>query len=148
MPVYAYEFHDPNAPNLFQPLIGFSFGSSHASELQYLFDQATLQGPFDAAANRSVVVPPGDGPSNAVQPPPLTPGGTLLAKQMKAYWANFVKTTTPNRLGLALWPPFSGEVSWIQQLTPTLLSFPLDARRFSDEHNCGFWGPILNPPAT
>jgi para-nitrobenzyl esterase len=93
-------------------------------------------------------VPPGDGPSNAVQPPPLTPGGTLLAKQMKAYWANFVKTTTPNSLGLALWRPFSGEVSSIQQLTPTLLSFPLDARSFSDEHNCGFWGPILNPPGT
>ena len=148
VPVYAYEFHDPNAPNLFQPLIGFSFGSSHASELQYLFDPATLQGPFDAAANQSVVVPPGDGPSNAVQPPPLTPGGTLLAKQMKAYWANFVKTTTPNSLGLALWQPFSGEVSWIQQLTPTLLGFPLDARSFSDEHNCGFWGPILNPPGT
>ena len=146
--VYAYEFHDPNAPNLFQPLIGFSFGSSHASELQYLFDPATLQGSFDAAANRSVVVPSGDGPSNAVQPPPLTPGGTLLAKQMKAYWANFVKTTTPNSLGLALWRPFSGEVSSIQQLTPTLLSFPLDARSFSDEHNCGFWGPILNPPGT
>ena len=24
VPVYAYEFHDPNAPNVFQPLIGFS----------------------------------------------------------------------------------------------------------------------------
>jgi len=145
--VYAYEFHDPNAPNLFQPLIGFSFGSSHASELQYLFDPTTLQGPFDAAANQSVVVPPGDGPSNAVQPPPLTEGGTLLAKQMKGYWANFVKTTTPNSFGLPLWRPFniSGEV---RQLTPALLSFPLDAASFSDEHNCGFWGPILNPPAT
>jgi para-nitrobenzyl esterase len=145
--VYAYEFHDPNAPNLFQPLIGFSFGSSHASELQYLFDPATLQGPFDAAANQSVVVPPGDGPSNAVQPPPLTPGEVLLARQMKAYWANFVKTTTPNSFGLPLWRPFniSGEV---RQLTPALLSFPLDAASFSDEHNCGFWGPILNPPGT
>jgi len=49
---------------------------------------------------------------------------------------------------VALWRPFSGEGSLIQQLTPTLLSFPLDARSFSDEHNCGFWGPILNPPAT
>ena len=144
--VYQYQFHDPDAPNLFQPLIGYFFGSSHASELQYLYDPATLQGPADAAANRSVVVPRGDGPSNAVQPPPLTPGGTLLARQMKAYWANFVKTTTPNRFGVALWRPFSGEVGWIQQLTPTLLSLPLDAKSFSDEHNCAFWGPILNPP--
>ena len=37
-----------------------------------------------------------------MQPPPLTPGGTLLAKQMKAYWANFVKTTTPNRFAGAV----------------------------------------------
>ena len=58
-----------------------------------------------------------------------------------------MKTTTPNRFGLAFWRPFSGEVSGIQQLTPTLLSVPLDAKSFSDEHNCGFWGPILNPPA-
>jgi len=142
--VYAYEFHDPTAPNLFQPLVGSSFGSSHASELQYLFDAATLQGPFDAAANQSVTVPAGDGPSNAVQPPPLTFGGRILARQMKTYWANFVKTTTPNGLTVPIWQPFNFGGNPIKQLTPTPSS-ELDATAFSNEHNCGFWGPILNP---
>jgi para-nitrobenzyl esterase len=57
VPVYAYEFADPNAPDLFQPLIGFSYGASHAAELQYLFDAKTLQGPADAAANAASPAP-------------------------------------------------------------------------------------------
>jgi para-nitrobenzyl esterase len=63
VPVHAYEFADPNAPNLFQPLIGFSYGASHASELQYLFDAKTLQGPANAAANAA-----SPAPGAAVQP--------------------------------------------------------------------------------
>ena len=33
IPVHAYEFADPNAPNVFLPRIGFSYGAAHASEL-------------------------------------------------------------------------------------------------------------------
>src|SRR5262249_45961040 len=91
VPVHAYEFADPNAPDLFQPLIGFSYGASHASELQYLFDANTLQGPADAAANAA-----SPAPGAAVQPPPLTAGGTRLAAEMKSYWANFVRFHDPN----------------------------------------------------
>ena len=91
VPVHAYEFADPNAPDLFQPLIGFSYGASHAAELQYLFDAKTLQGPADAAANAA-----SPAPGAAVQPPPLTAGGTQLAAEMKAYWANFVRFHDPN----------------------------------------------------
>src|SRR5580658_2447237 len=142
--VYAYEFHDPDAPDLFEPLIGFSYGSSHASELQYLFDPATLQGPFDAAANQSVTVPAGDGPSNAVQPPPLSPTGSVLASEMKTYWANFVKTTSPNGFTTPFWLPFNLGATPIQQLTPRLPA-PFTSGDFSNEHNCGFWEPILDP---
>src|SRR5260221_14648043 len=91
VPIHAYEFADPNAPDLFQPLIGFSYGASHAAELQYLFDAKTLQGPADAAANAA-----SPAPGAAVQPPPLTPGGGQLAAEMKAYWANFVRFHDPN----------------------------------------------------
>ncbi len=45
VPVHAYEFADLNAPDLFQPLIGFSYGASHAAELQYLFDAQDPAGP-------------------------------------------------------------------------------------------------------
>jgi para-nitrobenzyl esterase len=143
VPVHAYEFADPNAPDLFQPLIGFSYGASHAAELQYLFDAKTLQGPADAAANAA-----SPAPGAAVQPPPLTPGGRQLEADMKAYWANFIRFHDPNGRGddderddhhghdqdLAFWPGF-GQKGLVQKLVPGAgRSFPIAT--FSTEHNC------------
>lgn len=145
VPVFAYEFADPNAPDLFQPLIGFSYGASHASELQYLFDAKTLQSPADAAANAA-----SPAPGAAVQPPPLTAGGQQLAGEMKAYWANFVKFHTPNgrrdedetgdrddkdRHDLAFWPEFFGQAGFVQDLVPGPAQ-PHPITNFSTEHNC------------
>jgi len=143
VPVHAYEFADPNAPDLFQPLIGFSYGASHASELQYLFDAKTLQGPADAAANAA-----SPAPGAAVQPPPLTPGGQQLATEMKAYWANFIRFHNPNGRGegdeddhdhradndLAFWPAF-GQTGVVQKLVPGPVQ-PFPITTFSIEHNC------------
>jgi para-nitrobenzyl esterase len=141
VPVYAYEFADPNAPDIFQPLIGFSYGASHAAELQYLFDAKTLQGPADAAANAL-----SPAPGAAVQPPPLTAGGTLLAREMKAYWTNFVKHRTPNGgdvhlaadrdddVDLAHWPRFDADGD-VQSLVPGPAR-PHSFETFSTEHNC------------
>jgi para-nitrobenzyl esterase len=132
VPVYAYEFNDPNAPNLFQPLIGFSYGSSHASELQYLFDAATLQGPTDAAANAA-----SPAPGAGVQPPPLTAGGQTLADEMKAYWANFVTGGTPNAATseVAFWSPFDPTSGNMQSLVPGPAA-PHAIFDFASEHNC------------
>jgi len=143
VPVHAYEFADPNAPDLFQPLIGFSYGASHASELQYLFDAKTLQGSADAAANAA-----SPAPGAAVQPPPLTAGGTRLAAEMKAYWANFVRFHDPNgrpegdededhqadNQNLAFWPAF-GQTGSVQKLVPGPVQ-PFPIIDFSTEHNC------------
>jgi para-nitrobenzyl esterase len=153
VPVYAYEFNDPNAPDLFQPLIGFSYGASHASELQYLFDAATLQGPRDAAANAA-----SPAPGAAIQPPPLTAGGQTLAAEMKGYWTNFVKHGTPNgvfvdttdvdhdgdfdfvdRDPLAFWEPFNVRMG-IQDLPPGPTR-PHAIFNFATEHNCA---PLTN----
>jgi len=135
VPVHAYEFADPDAPNLFQPLIGFSYGASHAAELQYLFDAKTLQGPADAAANAA-----SPAPGAAVQPPPLTTGGHQLAADMKAYWANFVRFHDPNgrrdldNHHLAFWPGF-GQTGFVQELVPGPEP-PFPISNFSTEHNC------------
>jgi para-nitrobenzyl esterase len=143
VPVYAYEFADPNAPNLFEPLVGFSYGASHASELQYLFNQADLQGPADAAANATS---PALGAS--VQPPPLTLGQQTLAAEMKAYWANFVRFGTPNSFPvfienvsvsdsvglLAFWPMFNGKEA-VQSLVPGP-AHPSPIFNFATEHKC------------
>ena len=137
VPVHAYEFADPNAPDLFQPLIGFSYGASHASELQYLFDAKTLQGPADAAANAA-----SPAPGAAVQPPPLTAGGQRLATEMKGYWANFIRFHDPNgkphgeefNNDLAFWPAF-GQTAFVQKLVPGPAQ-PFPITTFSIEHNC------------
>jgi para-nitrobenzyl esterase len=137
VPVHAYEFADPNAPDLFQPLIGFSYGASHASELQYLFDAKTLQGPADAAANAA-----SPAPGAAVQPPLLTTGGKQLAAEMKAYWADFVRFHDPNgkpegeegNHDLAFWPAF-GQTGFVQKLVPGPAQ-PFPITTFSIEHNC------------
>jgi para-nitrobenzyl esterase len=130
VPVYAYEFADPDAPNLFQPLIGFSYGASHVAELQYLFDAKTLQGPADAAANAA-----SPAPGAAVQPPPLTTGGQQLAAEMQAYWANFVRSHDPNGQDLAFWPVF-GQTGSVQELVPGPAQ-PFPISNFSTAHNCG-----------
>ena len=144
VPVHAYEFADPNAPNVFLPRIGFSYGAAHASELPYLFDAKTLQSPADAAANAA-----SPAPGSAVQPPPQTTGGMQLAVEMKAYWANFVRFHDPNgrREGdddeddhhagdhdIAHWPAF-GPLGFVQKLVPgPARPFPITS--FSTEHNC------------
>ncbi len=147
VPVYAYEFSDPNAPDLFQPLIGFSYGASHAAELQYLFDAATLQGPADAAANAA-----SPAPGASVQPPLLTAGGQQLAREMRRYWTNFVKSGTPNsaeaedgdrhedtergdRHDLAFWPLFNPQTGDIQSLVPGPAK-PHPIFDFVADHNC------------
>ena len=130
VPVYAYEFNDPNAPNIAEPLIGFSYGASHASELQYLFDAATLQGPADAAANAM-----SPAPSASVQPPPLTSGGQELAREMKTYWTNFVNWGTPNGRDAAFWPRFNSVAADIQALVPGPAR-PHPIFTFAADHNC------------
>jgi carboxylesterase type B len=70
VPVFAYEFNDPNAP----PGVngsGFTTASQHAAELAYIFN-------FGA---------------------PFTDAQKSLAANMKTYWANFVKTRNPNNNG-------------------------------------------------
>jgi len=133
---------------LFQPLIGFSYGASHAAELQYLFDAKTLQGPADAAANAA-----SPAPGATIQPPPLTAGGQQLATEMKAYWANFVRFHDPNGWrereegededhdrhadndDLAFWPAFVGPAGSVQKLVPGPAQ-PFPITNFATEHNC------------
>jgi para-nitrobenzyl esterase len=129
--VFAYEFNDPNAP----PGVngsGFTTASQHAAELAYIFN---FQAPFTSAQ-------------------------MALAKQMKTYWANFIKTGDPNSRGdltnlvslrdphaqLPFWPHFNAGDQKIQSLTPPGLLTPQGPNpfnTFSTDHFCGTWEPLL-----
>ncbi|SHN70666.1 carboxylesterase/lipase family protein [Bradyrhizobium erythrophlei] len=137
VPVFAYEFNDPNAPST--PGVpgpgtnrsGFTTASQHAAELQYLFNFG----------------------SN------FTSAQAALATDMKTYWANFVKTGDPNSRGneifvsfkptrdqLPHWTHFNEGNQKIQSLTPPGLLTPRGPHpfdTFTSEHFCATWQPLL-----
>ncbi|MER5975249.1 carboxylesterase family protein [Streptomyces sp. NPDC001857] len=115
VPVYAYEFHDPQAPP-FIPAPHTPQGAFHASELAYLF-------PMDAV-------------------PPLTPAQRRLSATMTAYWARFAATGDPNTPGTAPWPRYRADGDRIQVLAPDRVR---PTTGFTADHHCAFWQPSPGP---
>ena len=138
VPVFAYEFNDPNAPSTAGVPgpgangSGFTTASQHAAELQYIFNFG----------------------SN------FTPAQAALATDMKTYWANFVKTGDPNIASLNIlvdlrsfhaqppfWPLFDFFLGpQVQSLTPAGVLAPQGPHpfnTFTTEHFCKTWQPLL-----
>ncbi|MGH8112792.1 MAG: carboxylesterase/lipase family protein [Rhodanobacteraceae bacterium] len=123
-PTYAYEFNDPNAPELFLPPVSFTYASAHASELQYLFH---LTGTLNTIA--------------------LSESQKRLSRAMIQYWAEFAKTGSPNSVSsfgrTTFWPVYDSRFSgknYLSLTPPTPRVLP-DAS-FAQEHNCGFWSTL------
>ncbi|MGA5895534.1 carboxylesterase/lipase family protein [Streptomyces venetus] len=114
-PVYAYEFHDPQAPP-FIPAPHTPQGAFHASELAYLF-------PMDSVAR-------------------LTPAQRRLSATMTAYWARFAATGDPNAPGTEPWPRYTADGDHIQVLTPDRVG---PTTEFAADHHCAFWQPAPVP---
>jgi len=137
VPVWAYEFKDTNAPELFNMPTVFPYGAAHASELQFIFD------PNGFFPNLYYQVP--------TDPFPLSPDERRLSREMVRYWTNFVATLDPNYSGTG-WKP--GPAGWggggyedfwlrydstsddVQALTTP---HPLTEFGFGAEHKCGLW---------
>jgi para-nitrobenzyl esterase len=137
VPVWAYEFKDTNAPELFNLPTVFPYGATHASELQFIFD------PNGFFPNVDYPVP--------TDPFPLSPDEQHLSREMVRYWTNFVATLDPNysRTGrqpsLAawggerygdFWPRYDSTSDNAQALTTP---HPHPEFGFGAEHQCGFW---------
>jgi carboxylesterase type B len=75
VPVWAYEFKDTNAPELFNLPTVFPYGAAHASELQFIFD------PNAFFPNVDYQVP--------TDPFPLSPDERRLSQEMVRYCAGF-----------------------------------------------------------
>jgi carboxylesterase type B len=137
VPVFAYEFNDPNAPALGSGLpgpgvngSGFTTASQHAAELQYIFNVGSA----------------------------FTTAQATLATNMKTYWANFVKSRNPNHgspvtlvslkphAELPPWPHFNTDDNQVLSLTPQGLLTPQGPNpfnTFSAQHFCATWQPLL-----
>jgi para-nitrobenzyl esterase len=127
VPVYGYEFNDPNAPPIggsnsaLQPpndVDGFPTASEHASELAYLF---TVTGADFVLS------------SDEIQ----------LAGEMKTYWGNFIVSLNPNTpTSVPTWPPFTTGTTALQGLVPGPPQ-PASFTTFPTEHFCSTWQPFI-----
>jgi para-nitrobenzyl esterase len=102
VPIWAYEFNDPNAPQIFlPPLPNFPYAAYHGSEVPYLFDTRA-----------------------AVPAPSFTPAQKQLSGTMTDYWARFARLGNPNLpLQAPLWnryqPPTSDRYQLLAPPQPT-----------------------------
>jgi len=113
VPVYAYEFADPNPPDVVTNP-GIVMGAVHSAELPYQFPG------FSNTMKR-------DGPA-------LTQSQQALAAQMMAYWTSFARTGTPVAIGAPRWLPFVGPDA-VLRLEPDKTAW-FDA---GQAHRCDFW---------
>jgi para-nitrobenzyl esterase len=109
VPVYAYEFNDENAPELFLPPVGFPYGAAHASELQYLFSQTAVPHPAS-----------------------LSPAQQQLAAAMRQDWTSLAHTGVP----APGWPRFGPAGQQVLSLVPPQPRVETD---FAAQHHCAFW---------
>lgn len=116
-PVWLYEFADHDPPMWDGPP-GWRFGPAHAGELAYLWPE----GVFEDQARR------------------FDPAQAELARRMRARWAAFVNTLSPNPPGLESWP--------ILDATASAIVFAPDGDRIASlasleaEHRCAFWSSM------
>jgi para-nitrobenzyl esterase len=113
VPTYAYEFSDPNAPQLFIPPASFPYGAYHGGEVQYLFD-----------------VP------NQTGVPGLNTDQQTLADTMKRYWTQFARAGDPNAPGAPSWPSYTAAGDAYQSLVPPT---PVTTTGVAADHKCAFW---------
>lgn len=116
VPVYAFEFDDPNAATIVKvPGDLPGLGSHHSSSLAYAF-QSSIPGLADAAD--------------------FTPAQRQLSDAFSAAWASFVKTGKP---APADWRPFDPARNNVQVFTPDGVQ---ESILFSNDHRCNFWLPL------
>ena len=113
VPTYSYEFADQNAPERYEPPVDFSYGASHDSEVQYLFDQTNT--PF---------------------PGVLSASQQQLALTMRQDWASFAKKSSPSSTTGATWKRFTTSAQHTLVLVTPSATTETD---FGAAHHCSFW---------
>jgi para-nitrobenzyl esterase len=121
VPVFAYEFNDENAPEIFLPPVSYPYGAAHESELQYFFpaeDLTHLPGP----------------------PPPLRADQRKLSELMIRYWTQFAKKGDPNSPQTPNWAEYAPNLDEFQSLAPLSITPESD---FASRHHCVFWATLF-----
>jgi para-nitrobenzyl esterase len=115
VPVFAYEFNDEDAPEIFLPAVSYPYGAAHGSELQYLF------------AAEGLTHLPG-------HPEKLGGRQRKLSEMMIRYWTQFAKKGDPNGPLTPDW------LDKFQSLAPGSITPESD---FAASHHCAFWATLF-----
>ena len=116
VPVYAFEFNDPQAVTpLKSPPDLPGLGSYHGSSLVYAF-QTPIAGGGD--------------------PKMFSPDQARLSDAFSSSWASFVRAGIPSAAGQGAWQPFDPARNNVQVFAPAGVRESTD---YSAEHNCAFW---------
>lgn len=113
MPLYGYEFNDPDAPvpTGLPAHPDLPYGAAHGFELPYLFSSVPTERP-------------------------LTEAQGTLSDRMIDYWASFARTGNPNTPGAPHWPV-------LHTAGPVLSLAPgpgaIHTTDAYDAHDCAFW---------
>jgi para-nitrobenzyl esterase len=119
---FAYEFNDPNAPELYLPPDDdFPLGAYHASEIAYIFDFFRTPPPW-------------------VTPPLLDTDQQALSDAMIGYWTQFATTGDPNPSSPSAptWPQYEATTYERASLVPPTPGVESEAD-FDADHKCAFW---------
>jgi para-nitrobenzyl esterase len=122
VPVFAYEFNDEDAPEIFLPPVSFPYGAAHESELQYFFpaeDLTHMPGP----------------------PQQLRPDQRRLSRMMIRYWTRFARNGDPNGPGNPKWDEYAAGLDEFQSLEPRFLGREFN---FAPSHRCVFWTGLFS----
>ncbi|MFI6517063.1 carboxylesterase/lipase family protein [Spirillospora sp. NPDC050679] len=114
VPLYAYEFSDPNPPQLYLGPVSFPYGAYHASELQYLFKVG-----------------------NAVRPGALSPEQQRLAATMRRHWTSFATAHVP--AGARTWPRHTPSDRRMISYAPPASTV---VGGFAADHKCALWSSV------
>jgi para-nitrobenzyl esterase len=121
VPVFAYEFDDEDAPEIFLPPVSYPYGAAHESELQYFFpaeDLTHMPGP----------------------PQQLRADQRRLSLTMIRYWTNFAKNGDPNGPQTPNWAKYVAGLDAFQSLSPDFLGPDFN---FASSHRCVFWAGLF-----
>jgi para-nitrobenzyl esterase len=121
--VFAYEFSDEDAPEIFLAPVSYPYGAAHGSELQYFFPAKDLthliRGPEKLDADQR-----------------------NLSEMMMRYWTQFAKKGDPNGPLTPDWPRYSPSLDKFQSLAPLSIA-PESDPDFASNHHCGFWALLF-----
>jgi para-nitrobenzyl esterase len=121
--VYEYELDDPDAFTAAGPVIsGFSYGSAHSSDLNYLFPD------YNVAAFH----PKG--------PPPLSADQNKMRQSIRLFWTNLAHKGTPSGTLVGDWPAFTKAAPNVMSFQPGQSSPGLG---FPADHHCAIWKSAL-----